>query len=99
MIEQKIPSNPREYPRWITINDRRVLVNDHYHHSAMAGVEYDASAQLVVKEPPKPEATPPKLEEEPPPPGAQGGPADHDGLMPPVQSDDEIAAALFGAKG
>jgi hypothetical protein len=65
MAEQRIPSNPREYPRVIDIDGRKVTVADHYHHSAMAGAEYDANAQLVVREqaaPPKPKATPPKLE-------------------------------------
>lgn len=65
MAEQRIASNPREYPRWIDHNGSRIMVNDHYHHSAMAGVEYDKDAKLVIKEPvptPKPTATPPKLE-------------------------------------
>jgi hypothetical protein len=58
----RIASNPREYPRWIDHNGTRIMVNDHYHHSAMAGVEYDKDAKLVAKEPEKPKATPPKLE-------------------------------------
>jgi hypothetical protein len=49
MAEQKIPSNPREYPRIIDLNGQRVRVEDHYHHSAMAGQEYDKDAKLVVK--------------------------------------------------
>lgn len=52
MAEQRIPSNPAEYPRWITLHNQRIMVKDHYHHSAMTGEEYDANAQLVVKEQP-----------------------------------------------
>lgn len=60
MAEQRIPSNPTEYPRWITLHNQRIMVKDHYHHSAMTGEEYDANAQLVVKEPARP--MPPTLE-------------------------------------
>jgi hypothetical protein len=50
-MADKIPSNPTKYPRWITLNGRRIIVNDHYHHSALTGEEYDADAKPVAKEP------------------------------------------------
>jgi hypothetical protein len=48
----------------IDLNGQRVMVKDHYHHSAMTGMEYDANAELVEKAAPepRPKATPPNFE-------------------------------------
>lgn len=53
-----VKSNPQQYPRWITLpSGDKAIVQNHIHHSALAGIEYDADAQPVQKR------LPPTIEE------------------------------------
>jgi hypothetical protein len=78
-------SNPLHYPRWVrlTPESEPILVQNHQHHSALAGVEYDADANLVVRQP----------EAAPEPPIAPREPQMVSGLLSIEEEERQIAEA------
>lgn len=89
----EMKSNPQQYPRWITLEDgNKVIVQNHQHHSAMTGQEYDENAELVVKR--KKHSAPEPEETQPEP-----APTVEPDVAPEPEPEEDLTQMFTGKKG